>query len=94
MTELSDVMFQIRKRQRIKERPANELSGFWTSEDLLDGKPTKCYTMIFQTRGCYWGQRGGCTMCGYVYDSAIESPTDENILAQYRSVENRSRAGS
>lgn len=93
MTELSDVMFQIRKKQRVKERPANELSGFWTSEDLLDGKPTKCFTMIFQTRGCYWGQRGGCTMCGYVYDSAIEPPTDENILAQYRSVENRIEGG-
>jgi radical SAM enzyme (TIGR01210 family) len=93
MTELSDAMLKIRKRQHVKQKPAGELSGFWTSEDLLDGKPTKTYTMIFQTRGCYWGQRGGCTMCGYVYDSAIEPPTDEDILAQYRSVEGRIDGG-
>ena len=93
MTELSDVMLGIRKRQRVKQKPSNDLSGFWTGEDLLDGKPVKSNTLIFQTRGCYWGQRGGCTMCGYVYDSAIAPPSDEDILAQFRSVEDRINGG-
>ena len=32
-------------------------AAFWTGEDLLDGVPTKTSTIIFRTRGCYWGLR-------------------------------------
>lgn len=89
MTSLTDVMFDIRKKQRIKVKPPTEPAAFWTGEDLLDGMPVKSYTIIFQTRGCYWGRKGGCTMCGYVYDSASEPPTYDDIMAQYESVSRR-----
>lgn len=89
MTQLSDVMQEIRKKQRIKPYPPTEPVGFWTGEDLLDGKAVKSNTIIFRTKGCYWAQKGGCTMCGYTYDSATTPPTIEDILAQYRSVEAR-----
>lgn len=89
MTCLNDVMYDIRKRQRIKEKPPTEPAAFWTGEDLLDGVPVKTHTIIFQTRGCYWGQKGGCTMCGYIYDSAKEPPTADDILAQFESVSSR-----
>jgi radical SAM enzyme (TIGR01210 family) len=39
-------------------------------------------TIIFQTSGCYWGKQGGCTMCGYVYDSSTGEPADDDIMAQ------------
>lgn len=89
MTELSDVMREIRERQRVKPHLPSELVGFWTGEDLLDGKPVRSNTIIFRTKGCYWAQRGGCTMCGYTYDAAVTPPTYEDIMAQYRSVEGR-----
>jgi uncharacterized Fe-S cluster-containing MiaB family protein len=48
-------MLDIRKRQPVRERPPTEVAAFWTGEDLLDGRPTKSHTIIFRTRGCYWG---------------------------------------
>ncbi|MCD1295625.1 TIGR01210 family radical SAM protein [Methanocella sp. CWC-04] len=89
MTGLSEVMLDIRKKQRVKERSPREAAAFWTSDDLLEGVPVKCYTIIFQTRGCYWGQKGGCTMCGYIYDSASIPPSTEDLIAQFDSVADR-----
>jgi archaeosine synthase beta-subunit len=89
MTELGEVMRDIRGRQRVKPHSPTEVAGFWTGEDLLDGEPVKANTIIFRTRGCYWGLKGGCSMCGYVYDAAATPPTYEDIMAQYRSVEGR-----
>ena len=57
MTGLSDVMKDIRGRQRVKPHLPTEIVGFWTGEDLLDGKPVKTNTIIFRTKGCYWGHR-------------------------------------
>jgi hypothetical protein len=87
--KLGDVMMDIRNRQPVKERPPTEVGAFWTGEDLLDGKPTKSHTIIFRTRGCYWGRVGGCTMCGYVGDAASSPPTPEDLLAQFESVSRR-----
>ncbi len=86
---LSDVMQDIRKRQIPKERPPNEVAAFWTGEDLLNGMPMKSSTIIFRTKGCYWGRRGGCTMCGYIGDAASSPPTPEDLLAQFESVSKR-----
>ena len=89
MTGLNEVMQDIRGRQRVKPHSPAEVVGFWTGEDLLDGKLVKANTIIFRTKGCYWGQKGGCSMCGYVYDAATTPPTYDDIMAQYRSVEGR-----
>jgi radical SAM enzyme (TIGR01210 family) len=89
MAGLSDVMLDIRGRQRVKPHSPSELVGFWTGEDLLDGKPVRSNTIIFRTKGCYWAQKGGCTMCGYTYDAAVTPPTYEDIMAQYHSVEDK-----
>jgi len=89
MTGLSDAMMSIRRRQRVKPHSPTELVGFWTGEDLLDGKPVKSNTIILRTKGCYWAQKGGCTMCGYSYDAATTPPTYEDLMAQYRSIEGK-----
>jgi len=86
---LSDVMRDLRKRQAPKERPPTEVGAFWTGEDLLDGMPTRSHTIIFRTRGCYWGLRGGCTMCGYIGDAASSPPTAEDLLKQFEAVSRR-----
>jgi hypothetical protein len=86
---LSDVMMEHRKRLKVRERPPTEVAAYWTGEDLLDGVPTKTHTIIFRTRGCYWGLKGGCTMCGYIADAASRPPTPEDLLAQFESVSRR-----
>ena len=86
---LSDVMRGLRRRQTPKERPPTEVAAYWTGEDRLDGVPTKSHTIIFRTRGCYWGLRGGCTMCGYIGDAASSPPAPEDLLKQFASVSRR-----
>jgi len=83
---LTDVVKEQRKRQKTNERSPAEVAAYWTGQDLLDGLPVKSHTIIFQTRGCYWGLRGGCTMCGYIADAAVRPPTPEDLLAQFESV--------
>jgi len=89
MTTLNDIMREQRKRQKINERPPTEVAAYWAGEDLLDGAPTKSHTIIFQTRGCFWGLRGGCTMCGYIADAAARPPSPEDLLTQFDSVSRR-----
>lgn len=89
MSGLGEILREIRKRQPARHYSPTEPAGFWSGDDLLDGKPVKSNTIIFRTGGCYWAERGGCTMCGYTSDSAAEPPTAEEIIAQYRSVEGR-----
>ena len=63
----------------------------WTEKDLLHGKVVEAWVIIFRTRGCYWAQASGCSMCGYVNDVAREvSPSDlfhqlDGVLQKYGS---------
>jgi hypothetical protein len=49
----------------------------WRERDYLEG-PVDAGVVIMPTRGCSWGLRSGCSMCGYVYDSPAE--VDEGVL--------------
>ncbi len=49
-----------------------EYISTWTEKDLLRGKVVDAWVIIFRTRGCYWAQASGCSMCGYVNDVARE----------------------
>jgi len=79
---LNQTVLEIRERQRIKSKPYDEPAAFWLGRDNLRGDVVDVLTIIFQTSGCYWGKQGGCTMCGYVYDSSTGEPSDPDILAQ------------
>ena len=48
-----------------------EIISTWTEKDLLDGKVVDAWVIIFRTRGCYWAHASGCSMCGYVNDTAV-----------------------
>ena len=79
---LNQTVLEIRNRQRIKSKPYDEPAAFWFGKDNLRGDVIDVMTIIFQTTGCYWGKQGGCTMCGYVYDSSTGEPADADIMAQ------------
>lgn len=93
MKPLNDIIMDIRRRQRKKDMSPDQVSAFWTGTDLLDGVQVKAHTIVFQTRGCYWGVKGGCTMCGYIYDSGSVPPTGEDLLRQFDSVKGRIDGG-
>ncbi|MGP8329128.1 MAG: archaeosine biosynthesis radical SAM protein RaSEA [Methanosarcinaceae archaeon] len=79
---LNKAVSDIRARQRIKPSALDKPSAVWTGVDLLYGQKIKTLTIIFKTSGCRWGQAGGCTMCGFVYDSAHTPPSPIDIEAQ------------
>jgi hypothetical protein len=77
---LTKVVRDIRSKQKIKFTPPDTPTAVWIGKDLLDGKPVSALTIIFQTSGCHWN---GCTMCGYVYDSAQKPPSHGDLMKQY-----------
>ncbi|WP_370575997.1 archaeosine biosynthesis radical SAM protein RaSEA [Methanomethylovorans sp.] len=81
---LNTRVLEIRQRQRIKLTPLDMPSAVWTGKDHVDGNVENTLTMIFRTSGCWWGKVGGCTMCGYVYDSAHTSPSADDLVSQFR----------
>ncbi len=81
---LNTTVLEIRQRQRIKPTPLDMPSAVWTGKDHVDGNVENTLTMIFRTSGCWWGKVGGCTMCGYVYDSAHTSPSADDLVSQFR----------
>lgn len=80
---LNKAVLDIRNRQRIKPSSPDAPAAVWTGKDLAGSKEVDTITMIFRTSGCWWGKTGGCTMCGYVYDSAQGTPSDADLLAQF-----------
>ncbi|MCZ7356652.1 MAG: archaeosine biosynthesis radical SAM protein RaSEA [Candidatus Methanoperedens sp.] len=77
---LTKVVREIRSRQKVKFNPPDRPTAVWTGKDLLDGKPVSTLTIIFQTLGCRWNN---CTMCGYVYDSARNPPSHDDLMKQF-----------
>lgn len=80
MTELNRLMKELRRRSFQKYR-GREKASFWREKDYLNGE-VEAGVVILPTIGCRWGRSSGCTMCGYVYDSAREI-TQEEILNQF-----------
>ncbi|HTD80847.1 MAG TPA: archaeosine biosynthesis radical SAM protein RaSEA [Thermoplasmata archaeon] len=67
-----------------------EIISTWTEKDLLDGKVVDAWVIIFRTRGCYWAHASGCSMCGYVNDTAVDV-SDADVRHQLDSVLSRHR---
>src|SRR3989441_11617737 len=65
-----------------------EIISTWTEKDLLDGKVVDAWVIIFRTRGCYWAHASGCSMCGYVNDTAVDV-SDAELRHQLDSVLSR-----
>ena len=85
---INQLVLDIRNKQRQKPKQLDRPTAVWTGRDFntTTGKgkdDIATLTIIFTTGGCFWGRHGGCTMCGYVYDSADTSPTHEDLLAQF-----------
>ncbi|TGC09772.1 archaeosine biosynthesis radical SAM protein RaSEA [Methanolobus halotolerans] len=79
---LNTTVLEIRNRQRVKPSPPDRPCAAWAGVDLLDGCKVDTLTIIFRTSGCWWGKAGGCTMCGYVYDSAQTPPSNADLIKQ------------
>jgi radical SAM enzyme (TIGR01210 family) len=80
MTALDPIVRDIRQAAMKKARGGARVVS-WSEKDFLDG-PADAGVVILPTRGCAWGRRAGCSMCGYVYDSGEVAPRE--ILEGFR----------
>lgn len=74
--------------KRIRKKGLKNLNrpvAFWTKKDRLRNNIGKEFTIILKTKGCSWalGEYGGCSMCGYIQDAALEDIEADSIKAQF-----------
>ncbi len=80
--------FRTRKRgkhaRKKMEQVKRPVAVFNKEDRLLNGEGIEL-TLIFRSKACSWARSksGGCTMCGYWNDRAIESITDKDMLDQF-----------
>jgi archaeosine synthase beta-subunit len=54
----------------------------WVEPEALDGERVPAFVLILKTRGCYWADLKGCSMCGYAKDTLGRSATSEELGEQ------------
>ncbi|MGI0151693.1 MAG: archaeosine biosynthesis radical SAM protein RaSEA, partial [Thermoplasmata archaeon] len=80
-----------RKPRGVEEGSPEYPVNLWTEGEALHGTRVPAFVAILRTRGCYWADLKGCSMCGYAKDtlgrSASPAELDRQrgrILAAYR----------
>jgi len=70
---------------------ASRYVNLWREPEALGAERVPAFVVILRTRGCYWADTKGCSMCGYARDTLGRSATPEEldrqlegVLRQYR----------
>jgi archaeosine synthase beta-subunit len=64
---------------------ARRYVNLWTEAEAVDGRPVRAFVLILRTRGCYWADVKGCSMCGYSKDTLGRSATPAELAEQLAS---------
>jgi archaeosine synthase beta-subunit len=71
-----------RKPGPLGEGGAARLVNSWSEAEALHGTRVPAFVLILRTRGCYWADLKGCSMCGYAKDTLGRSATPAELSAQ------------
>jgi len=61
---------------------ASRFVNAWVEPESLDGERVPAFVLILRTRGCYWADSKGCSMCGYARDTLGRSATPAELAEQ------------
>jgi archaeosine synthase beta-subunit len=61
---------------------ASRFVNAWVEPEALGGARVPAFVLILRTRGCYWADLKGCSMCGYARDTLGRSATSAELGAQ------------
>jgi archaeosine synthase beta-subunit len=61
---------------------ASRFVNAWVEDEALDGERVRAFVLILRTRGCYWADQKGCSMCGYARDTLGRSATPQELAEQ------------
>jgi archaeosine synthase beta-subunit len=54
----------------------------WVEAEAIGPERVPAFVVILRTRGCYWADQKGCSMCGYAKDTLGRSATPEELAEQ------------
>ncbi len=54
----------------------------WVESEAIGEEVVSAFVLILRTRGCYWADEKGCSMCGYAKDTLGRSATPEELDEQ------------
>jgi len=54
----------------------------WVEREAIGTEEVSAFVLILRTRGCYWADEKGCSMCGYAKDTLGRSATPEELAEQ------------
>ncbi|EQD61459.1 Radical SAM domain protein, partial [mine drainage metagenome] len=54
----------------------------WVETEAIGGERVPAFVVILRTRGCYWADQKGCSMCGYAKDTLGRSATPAELAEQ------------
>ncbi len=61
---------------------ANHLVNRWTEAEAIGAERVRAFVLILKTRGCYWADVQGCSMCGYSRDTLGRSASSAELAQQ------------
>jgi archaeosine synthase beta-subunit len=61
---------------------ASQYVNQWTEPEAIGDERVRAFVLILRTRGCYWADLKGCSMCGYAKDTLGRSATPEELQQQ------------
>jgi len=54
----------------------------WVEDEAIGAEQVRAFVLILRTRGCYWADEKGCSMCGYAKDTLGRSATLDELAEQ------------
>ncbi len=54
----------------------------WVEREAIGSEEVPAFVLILRTRGCYWADQKGCSMCGYAKDTLGRSATPAELAEQ------------
>lgn len=88
MKELNNAVTSVRNRHPRSRNP-NQYVGQWVEKDVLNEEIVDAFVMILRTEGCHWARKSGCSMCGYINDTAGQEVGGPELLHQFGEVMKR-----
>ncbi len=64
------------------EEGARRLVNAWSEPEAIGPERVEAFVVILRTRGCYWADQKGCSMCGYAKDTLGRSATADELAEQ------------
>jgi radical SAM enzyme (TIGR01210 family) len=82
---LSNITQVIRSRYKPVFYDTTEPIRTWSEKDTIDDEVADAFVIILRTRGCSWGLKTNCTMCGYFTDTTMGADVSEqDLTAQFK----------